>query len=207
MDNYAPVQNTTASSTQYCKRLDRAWAGFVFSLTLVVSSVVWAASGSSLGIKNAELAPMDNAYVLNADFEINFSKEVEEALNKGVQLDFLIEFQIVTPSNWWFDDEIKSDSTHVTLGYHALSRQYLVNRNNHQYAFSTLREAKEELAHLRNWKVVDKSLLHKDEEYQAALRIRLDQSRLPKPLQVDALGSEDWTMVSERYRWTPALTL
>lgn len=150
---------------------------------------------------------MDNGYALNADFEVNFSKEVEEALNKGVQLDFLIEFQIVTPSDWWFDDEIKSDSTHITLGYHALSRQYLVNRNNHQYAFASLREAKDELSRIRNWKVIDKSLLKKDEQYQAALRIRLDQSRLPKPLQVDALGSEDWTMVSERYRWTPVLAL
>jgi hypothetical protein len=203
MDNYAPVQNMTASSTQYCKRLDPAWAGYVFLLFLAIFSMAWAAS-SSLSIKSAELESSENAYALNADFEVNFSKEVEEALNKGVQLDFLVEFQIVTPSSWWFDDEIKTDSTHITLGYHALSRQYLVNRANHQYAFATLREAKEEISHIRNWKVVDKSLLKKDEKYQAALRMRLDQSRLPKPLQVDALGSEDWNMVSERYRWTPA---
>ena len=206
MDNYAPVLITTAFSTQCYKRLDTARSGFVCLLLLIVSSLALAA-GSSLEIKSAELVPLDNSYALNADFGINFSKEVEEALNKGVQLDFLIEFQIVTPSKWWFDDEVKSDSTHVTLGYHALSRQYLVNRDNHQYAFASLREAKEELSHLRNWKVVDKSLLHKDEVYQAALRIRLDHSKLPKPLQVDALASEDWSLVSDRYRWTPAFAL
>lgn len=194
------------SSMRYCKRLERTWTGFVFLLLLFIGPLAFAAS-SGLSIKNAELVPVDNAYVLNADFEINFSKEVEEALNKGVKLSFLIEFQIVTPSSWWFDDEIKSASTQVTLDYHALSRQYLINRNNHQYTFATLREAKEELSQIRNWQVVEKALLSKGEEYQAALRLRLDQSKLPKPLQVDALGSEEWAMVSERYRWTPELAL
>lgn len=194
------------SSMHYCKRLEQAWTRLVCLFLLCSGSIALAAS-TGLSIKTAELVPVENAYVLNADFEINFSKEVEEALNKGVKLSFLIEFQIVTPSSWWFDDEIKSASTQVTLDYHALSRQYLVNRNNHQYTFATLREAKEELAHIRNWQVVEKSLLNKGEEYQAALRIRLDQSKLPKPLQVDALGSEDWAMVSERYRWTPELAL
>lgn len=198
------MQNMMGSSMRYCKRPERAWAGLVFLLLLGIGFLASAAS-PGLGIKMAELVPLDNAYALNADFEINFSKEVEEALNKGVKLSFLIEFQIVTPSSWWFDDEIKSTSTQVTLDYHALSRQYLVNRNKHQYTFATLREAKEELARIRNWQVVEKSLLSKGEEYQAALRIRLDQSKLPKPLQVDALGSEDWSMVSERYRWTPEL--
>lgn len=198
----------TVSFTRCCKKPE-CWISGSVSLFcglffICLFSTAWAIS-SGLNIKSAELVPLENVYALNADFEINFSKEVEEALNKGVQLDFLIEFQIVSPSKYWFDDEIKSTSMHVTMGYHALSRQYLVNRNNHQYVFANLQEAKDDLAHVRNWQVVEKSLLSKGEDYYAALRIRLDQSRLPKPLQVDALGSEDWNMVSERYRWTPNL--
>ena len=95
----------------------------------------------------------------------------------------------------------------ITLSYHALSRQYLLNRNNHQQSFSSLSEAREELSRLRDWQVLDKSLLKKGETYHAALRIRLDQSKLPKPLQVDIIGSENWNMVSQRYRWTPALPI
>lgn len=204
MDNYGPVRNMTASFMQYCRRFELARSGLVCLFFLFFGSLAWA-DASEIDIKTAELVSVNDAYALNADFEIRFSREVEEALNKGVQLDFLVEFQIAIPSSWWFDDEVKSASTHITLGYHALSRQYLVNRNNHQYAFSTLQEAKEEISHIRNWQVVEKSLLKKDEEYYAALRMRLDQSRLPKPLQVDALGSKDWNMVSERYRWTPSL--
>ncbi len=92
----------------------------------------------------------------------------------------------------------------MTVSYHALSRQYLINRDSHQQSFATLQEAKAAFSRLREWQVLDKNLLKKGESYQAALRVRLDQSKLPKPLQVDALGSGDWNMVSERYRWTPA---
>jgi len=181
-----------------------AWA--VSLLLIGYTTFVWA-TASILHIKMAELTLVEETYHLNADFDVDFSDEVQEALNKGVPLNFLVEFQMVSPRRYWFDDEIVTVSSRVTLSYHALSRQYLLNRNNHQLSFSTLQEAKEEFSHLHDWQVVDKSLLKKGEIYQAALRIRLDQSKLPKPLQVDALSSEDWNMVSERYRWTPALAL
>ena len=91
------------------------------------------------------------------------------------------------------------------MSYHALSRQYLLKVGGHQQSFATLAEAKDELSRLRNWKVLDKSQIEDGEHYQAILRFRLDPSRLPKALQVEALGSEKWTMVSERYRWTPTV--
>ena len=192
---------------RYCKKTNFPSVSlFLFIFSFCFITLAWA-TGSSLHIKTAELLPMDEAYVLDADFDVNFSSEVEEALSKGVPLTFLIEFQIVSPRHYWFDDEIVSASSRITFSYHALSRQYLLNRNNHQQSFASLQEAKDELAHLRGWQVVEKALLKKGEIYHASLRIRLDQSKLPKPLQVDAIGSEDWNMVSERYRWTPALSL
>lgn len=175
-------------------------------LLLACISLAWA-NTSNLLIKSAELQPVDDAYVLHANFDVNFSAVVEEALNKGIPLTFLIEFQVVSPRRYWFDDEVTTVSTQVVLSYHALSRQYLVNRENHQDIFTSLQEAKEDLAHLRDWMVLEKSLLKKGEPYAAALRIRLDQSQLPKPLQVEAMGSESWNMVSQRYRWIPVFSL
>ena len=194
------------SFMRYCKN-SKPHLFFLSALLLCIPLVLSAdvyAEGSNLQIKLAELVPIEGAYALNADFDVNFSSDVEVALNKSVPLSFLIEFQITSPQRYWFDDEIVSASMRVSLSYHALSRQYLIKRGAHQQTFATLQEAKDELAQLHGWKVVDKSLLKKGEIYNAALRIRLDQSRLPKPLQVDALNSEDWAMVSERYLWIPA---
>ena len=200
--NYTQARNMTAFFMRYYKKTNvlLCWLFFV----LFTVPLVWAAA-SSLNIKTAELVAEDEVYVLNADFDLNLSGAVEEAVNKGVPLTFLIEFQITSPRRYWFDDEIVTATNIVTISYHALSRQYLVNRDNHQQSFASLQEAKVEFSHLREWQVLEKNLLIKGENYQAALRVRLDQSKLPKPLQVDALGSEDWNIVSERYRWTPAL--
>jgi hypothetical protein len=38
--------------------------------------------------------------------------------------------------------------------------------------------------------------------YTAGLRQWLDTSQLPKPLQINALGSRDWNLNSDWYRWT-----
>lgn len=186
-----------------CKKSD-ALAFLLSCLVFCLSMLAWAAD-NSLRIRSAELAPTDSAYLLNADFDLAFSEEMETALNKGVPLHFLIEFQLVSPVRYWFDDEIVFTSTQVSLSYHALSRQYLVNRGSSQAAFVTLQEAKAELGRLRNWRVFDRSLIARDESYYAVLRMRLDQSQLPKPVQVDALSSQDWSMVSERHRWVPEL--
>lgn len=199
------------SSTPCCKKTDRPsffhrYRVFLFATLLAIVSVAYAAP-SNLHIKTAELVAADDGFAVNADFDVSFSNDVEAALNKGVPLSFLVEFQLVTPRRYWFDDEIETSSMNIALSYHALSRQYLLNRNNHQQSFASLQEAREELSRLRDWQVLDKSLLKKGEVYHAALRVRLDQSKLPKPLQVDIIGSESWNMVSQRYRWTPALPL
>lgn len=211
MDNYCLVLNMMVSSTPYYKKTDRPsffhrHRIFLFVSLLTLASIAYAAS-SNLHIKTAELIAAADGFALNADFDVGFSPDVEAALNKGVPLSFLVEFQLVTPRRYWFDDEIETSSMNITLSYHALSRQYLLNRNNHQQSFASLQEAREELSRLRDWQVLDKSLLKKGEVYHAALRIRLDQSKLPKPLQVDIIGSESWNMISQRYRWTPTLPL
>lgn len=164
---------------------------------------IGSAHAAGIHVKEAELVATGDAYQLNAEFDINFSAEVEEALNKGVPLNFLLEFQLVSPRRYWFDDEITTTTQLIRLSYHALSRQYLITMPQHQKTFATLQEAKDELSQLRDWIVLEKSQLSKGENYQAVLRLRLDTSRLPKPLQVEALGSERWNLVSERYRWSP----
>jgi len=181
----------------------RCFKKFSLILAVLVCSFALQAWAEGIEVKNAELVPTDSNYQLDADFEIDFSPEVEAALSKGVQLSFLIEFQLVQPREYWFDDEITTKSQLIKLRYHALSRQYLINVDQHQKSFATLDEAVDELSRLRDWDVLAKSDIVKGDNYVANLRFRLDHSRLPKALQVEALSSEKWTLVSERYRWVP----
>ena len=160
------------------------------------------ASTNSIEIESASLDAVGDAYVLNADFEIVFDRVLEEAINKGVGISFLVEFQISQPRKYWFDDEIITVRRQITLNFHALTRQYLVSYEGHQKSFETLAEAQQALMHIDGWKVVSKSLLENGETYQAALLMRLDKAKLPKAIQVDAISSENWNLASEIYSWS-----
>ena len=107
------------------------------------------AFSAGIAIERAELNQGDDAYLLGADMAIEFSSEVEEAVNKGVALNFLVEFALMESRSYWFDDEVTSASQAIRLSYHALSRQYLINVGSHQTTFATLAEAQKALGHLQ----------------------------------------------------------
>lgn len=185
--------------THCCKKLNHYARFTIVFLLLNTASTAFATS--NININYAELQPLDDYYALSASIDIEFDDAIKEAVNKGVPLNFIIEFQVVKPWKYWFDDEIVTVSKNVTLSYHALSRQYLVSHGKHQKSFETLDEAKDVLMQINNWKVVEKSLIEKNKAYNAALLVRLDQSKLPKAIQVDAIGSEKWNLTSQKYEW------
>jgi hypothetical protein len=154
-------------------------------------------------IKNADLKALGETYILNADLEISLGEKIEEAINKGVPVEFLYEFELVQPRFLWLDAEVAKTKTRIKVSYHALSRQYLVSQDGRQTSHDILSEAMIELVQLYDWKVFDKSMIEVGQKYEAVLSMKLDQSKLPKAIQVDAIGSEDWNLVSEKFVWVP----
>ena len=194
----------TASFMHYYKKIKQLLCVCAFGLLALSAASAYAAgNSSSLVIESAELISQDDGYELNADVDVKFNAEVERALLKGFELNFLVEFQLVSPRKYWFDDEIVTVTHPVTLSYHALSRQYLLMRGDQQRVFSTLDEAKLALSEIRDIKVLQKSDIEKSESYKAVLLMRLDHSKLPKALQVESISSDEWKIHSQRFEWVP----
>lgn len=181
-------------------RFYKKFSLFFGILAFSFSCLAWAAV-NAITVKSAELTSVDDYLHLNADFDIGFDNSIEVAINKGVALSFLVEFQIVEPREYWFDDEIVTVSKSFKLSYHALTKQYLVSDEIHQKSFESLSEARQQLSMVRDWRVVAKQQLEKGTSYRAAILMRLDKSKLPKAIQVDTLGSEHWNLVSPIYSW------
>lgn len=191
----------TAFFMHCCKKIKH----LLLACLLTLFAINALAGTSSLIIKNAELVALDDSYLLNADVDIKFNSEIEQAILKGFELNFLVEFQLVSPRKYWFDDEIVTVAHRVALSYHALSRQYLVMHGDQQKTFANLDEAIQALSEVRDLKVLQKSDVEKNEPYKAVLLMRLDYKNLPKALQVDTMGSADWKMTSQRFEWSPNL--
>lgn len=163
------------------------------------------AMASSIDVGRASLDASEEGYVLNADFEVKLTSRIAEALQSGVSLYFLAEFELVRPRWYWFDEKTVVSRLQYRLTYHALSRQYRLWTGTLHQPFATLEEALRVLGRVRSWVVLERDQLNPGQAYQAAVRMRLDQAQLPKPFQLTALTSRDWTLESDwkRFAFTP----
>ena len=202
-------------------------------------AISFAARAEGIEVKSAALDVANEALVLNAELEVSLSPALEDAMNKGVPLNFVVDFELKKPRWYWLDENIVTAQQHIRLSYHALTRQFQLTNNNQYKNFPSLNDALRELGHIQEWQVgekgliavekpqvtskplaVDKALVAgkiKSEDktplpdkspiakkrggYLAGLRMRLDSTQLPKPLQVNALASKDWNLDSEWHHW------
>lgn len=159
------------------------------------------ARAEGIEVKAADLRLVEDVYQLNADFDVNVPRALEDALQRGITLSFVVEFALKLPRWYWFDEEIAGVKQTTKLSFNALTRQYLVQANSAHKYFNTLSEAKGELKSIRDWQVVDRALVKKKASYLASLRMRLDTAQLPKPVQIDVIGSREWNLASDWYTW------
>lgn len=183
---------------RFCKNWPDGLATWLLAIYLMLCAPFgWAAS---IDIRNPVLQASEEGYVLSADFRIDFNPRLEEAVTKGVTLYFVLDFELERPRWYWMDEKVASKSQTWRLSYHALTRQYRLSTGSLHQAFASLEEALQMLSRVRRWPVLDTPLRPGD-SYQAALRLRLDISQLPKPFQVSALANRDWNLNSDWLRW------
>lgn len=188
----------TASSTRCCRR-----TSVLAALALLCLALGFAlCARADIEVKRASLALAEDGYVLEADFSIALTPPLEDVLSKGVSLYFLLEFELIRPRWYWFNEKIVESQHQYRLSYNALTRQYRVGTGSLYQNFATLADALEVLSRVRRHTELGPGTLRKDTTYVAGVRMRLDTSQLPKPFNLTALGSREWNIASDWYRWT-----
>jgi hypothetical protein len=158
-----------------------------------------AAADERIGVMAASLEPArdGSGIVLNATFEFEMPQALEEAVHKGIALYFNIEFELFRERWYWFDRRVASSTLTYRLSYSPLTRQYRLARGGLSQPFESLDEALSLLKSVRQWKVMDRGALNPNDSYDAKVRMRLDVSQLPKPFQVNAITSREWSLASD----------
>jgi len=176
---------------------------------LTLLCLLWCSmnAGASEGIhvKSAEFSQNGGEYYLQANFEVELTHTLEDALNKGLPLHFIVEFELIRP-RWYtlylWNKSILEFEQDYRLSYNALTRQYRLSLGALHQNFDSLNDALALMGRLRPRLLADSDLLDEGKVYEAAIRMRLDVTQLPKPFQINALASRDWNLVSEWFRWT-----
>lgn len=177
--------------------------------TLFALALLWSAplraNDPEINVRSAELTLSQDGYYLDANFEIELGGTLEEALEKGVALNFVLDFDLIY-ERWYllnlWNKTVADFRQRYRLTYNALTRQYRVAAGSLTQNVDTLREALTIMTQIRNRFIASRDDIESGRVYTAELRLQLDKSQLPKAFQVDALGTKGWNLSSDWYRWT-----
>ena len=189
----------TAFSTHCLKKPDLI---ALFIALFLLFGVAFHATAEGIEVRRAALVSQEDGYVLDAQFDISLTHTLEDALNKGVPLYFVLELEIIRPRWYWFNDRVAYSQQPYRLSFNTLTRQYRIGAGTLTPNFSTLAEALQFMSIVRRRQDIEPGALQKGNSYVAGVRMRFDTSQLPKPFQLNALGSRDWSLSSEWVRWT-----
>lgn len=165
------------------------------------------ATAEGIQIKSVVIEAVDGGYQFDADFDIALNFKLERALEKGIVLYFVTELNLMNARWYWFDERVAHSRVREGLSYYALTRQYRLSRGTLSQNFATLNEALQALGRVRDRPIIASSELKQDTEYTVEMRMRLDISALPKPFQVETLGSREWDLSSGILQWATRLPL
>jgi hypothetical protein len=169
-------------------------------LALLATSMRVAVAGD-IPVTSASLSVDGDEILLAAEFEVDLTPALEQALDKGVPLYFTIELELSRPRIMWFPDKVASWSITYRISYSSLTRQYRVSSGPLGQTFESLGDVERFIGHVASRPVASTSDVAKGVQYEAAVRMKLDVNQLPKPFQVNALASRDWQLASDWYRF------
>ncbi len=184
--------------------------GIAFLRNLLAALALGAAFGGAMParaddieITDARLSVAeDGGVVLAADFAFELNARLVEVVTNGVPLYFVVEFELTRPRWYWFDEKAAAKRIQLRLSYHALSRHYRLSTGVLQQSYATLEEALNVLRRVRNRQVVERAAGLADANYEAAVRMRLDVTLLPKPFQLSAITNRELHLESSWKRFT-----
>ena len=127
-----------------------------------------ALAGESMQVKdpfNSIFHLDDGAVLLSAQFAVDLSAALKDAVSRGLPLHFITEFEIYRPRLFWFNKKAASGHMEWRLSYYALTRQYRLNSASGSESYATLDEAITQMTALRDWPVTTIDRLDAGEEY------------------------------------------
>ena len=182
------------------RRAAAAAAALLWLAALLFSAAVVA---ETIAVKSAVVRAQEDAFVLDAEFDFSLTAPLEEALLRGTPLYFVLETEMSRSRSYWFDEVVSSPQFVRRLTYAALTNSYRIDTgriSSGVNSYPTLDEALRQIRLVRGRTLLERRELRSGERYELALRLKLDTTQLPKPLQVNTLVSREWTLISDWYR-------
>ena len=159
------------------------------------------------GIKVVDIQPQaaDSRLVLDGSLDFTLSNKVEEALNNGIPLAFILQTRLQRRRALLWDETVGQWEFRREIRYHALSDQYLVATERdlpaQRQGFQSLMEALAQVATIDALSLPLTAPLAPEHDYRLELRVHLDVEALPPVLRPVAYTSRAWDLNSGWTTW------
>lgn len=188
-----------------CKRIDayplRVLAALVLAAVLVVAAI---RPGQAASLDELRVQRTDAGLLLYAQMQFKLAPAVRDALEKGIPLYFVTTAQVVRRRWYWSDQELALAHRYARLAYQPLTRRWRINVSGQPIAgaapgltsryYESMDEALAAVQQIAGWQVATSEQLADGGHQVLEFRFRLDSGRLPRTLQLGALGDSDWRL-------------
>ena len=173
----------------------------LFVIFILIMPSVSIAEG--INFKNFKLIGNTPSYKVSTGIEFGLTNYLQNALKNGVALNARVQFRLNEDRGWWFNKETTLLTVHYQLKYHALSRHYLLTRNdtNEHWNLSNLSSALRKLGELRKYSLPNFNIPLDGGDYSILALADMAPETLRLPLRIQSLFSDRYRLSSEGVLW------
>ena len=181
--------------------LKNNFIGLIYLLLLSLAS--FNSSAATIKLKTLQPHEENDAYLIDADFDLDLNDDVMDALLHGIPLQIHTNIEVNLIRNWYPDKTIQKVSLNHLLVHQPLTQDYLIidMRSGERQAFDNINSALSNLSNLSNITLFKKQTLSDKEKYRGRIRMHLDLDSLPTPMRPQVYFSSKWNIASDWHEW------
>jgi Domain of unknown function (DUF4390) len=186
----------------------RAWPLHWWLICLFMACVCWlneARAESAVQWGELQIERGEDGIYLNTNLEFELSSSLEDALNHGLPLTFVLQAEVMRERWYWYDKQLSLTQRYIRLSYQPLSRRWRVQVSTQALgasglgvtlgnSYDSLSDAMQAVKKINRWRIAGLDTLDKSSKQRLDLRFRLDLSQLPQALQFGNQASSDWNI-------------
>jgi len=147
----------------------------------------------------------EDGIYLNTSLDFELSPGLEDALDHGLPLTFVLQAEVMRERWYWYDKRLVLTERYIRLSYQPLSRRWRVQVSGQALgasglgmtlgnSYDSLSDAMQVVKKVSRWRIAALDTLDKNSKQRLDLRFRLDLSQLPQALQFGNQASSDWNI-------------
>jgi hypothetical protein len=207
-----------AFSTRCFKSPPLKWRDWLWALVCAWALLLLPITSAQATTPQLQLERIDAGLWLSTQLEFELPKAVEDALGKGIVVDFLATTEVVRSRWYWINQTVSSVQRRMRLSYQPLTSRWRLTVTNGDtsdlaqglslnQSFDTLADAMVSIRRFYRWRIGDANaiasangiskLIGGAGKYWVKFRFELDVAQFFMPLQIGTLGQTDWQVFLE----------